>query len=967
MRTLRYPLTGVLLLATAWAGTAAAGSPDRNGLAAWAGMPVLHEGRIKPVDTYARQVVEAVCGRQSPRLDLIGAVAEGSAAKAGANPKDLALASPELAEACKLFPDGEPRKFDPSELLLSWIIQPQRWERVPFLNASNEELRRELLGLPINGPGGVRLKFASPWQIERADKFHARWNAILEERRKARSEEKPYSPTKLDQAVSELAESYSIYRLVSFRPEAPNGMRRRFMDRLGGVAQTWRELAPDLEQLPRLDGAAGKDEVAAVSDSMKQLLELAMKGQEPPWIPLDEADSRVTQLREAVSALPGRIEGVAKRFTESPPEAERGQLERVRVRLRAMATSASNLIQMCAELHLALFDNGRTMAIVPALNAAALERDRDAKDETQPWLSIQTVLFGSKTLLRDYPQTELADVRRAFGELTAAYSSQEDATPDERLGPAAHRFVAAIRSLGERVEPMRESLPIRHKDEALLAATRYPPPNATNLELRYNHSEPFLWTWVFSLAGVGAFALALGRYRAVMFWLGMGLMTVGQGCAIYGLGLRTAITGRAPVTNMFETVVFVALTVALLGSWFALMPLIARGFRAAWQWTAVPGTWESPRLNGEELALWSEQAWRWGHWACVLPRAWLGAMVLWAFAFVPYGEGYGSTAISLWPRTDVGSTMPTASDLTVWLVGMTVLALCVWYLPRVLVAAAISLFSVPYVLATQGMQRPLAQAVQRKPFAMAGAAVAFLTAYTACNAPIFDQNISPLMPVLRHNFWLTSHVLSITASYGAGALAWGLGNVALMYYLFGRYRDPADEASLPADIAGEHRPAGDYHAPPEALTRRPPEICNTLGTFTYRAIQVAVLLLAAGTILGALWADVSWGRFWGWDPKEVWALVSLLVYLAVLHGRYAGWFGNFGLAVGAVLGATSILMAWYGVNFVLGSGKHSYGEGTGGVVWVLAAVALNWTFVLVAAVRHFIEVHLTPRTALAAR
>ena len=67
---------------------------------------------------------------------------------------------------------------------------------------------------------------------------------------------------------------------------------------------------------------------------------------------------------------------------------------------------------------------------------------------------------------------------------------------------------------------------------------------------------------------------------------------------------------------------------------------------------------------------------------------------------------------------------------------------------------------------------------------------------------------------------------------------------------------------------------------------RPPAECDTLATFTYKAIQVTVLLLAAGTILGALWADVSWGRFWGWDPKEVWALVSTLVYLAMLHARY---------------------------------------------------------------------------------
>ena len=117
-------------------------------------------------------------------------------------------------------------------------------------------------------------------------------------------------------------------------------------------------------------------------------------------------------------------------------------------------------------------------------------------------------------------------------------------------------------------------------------------------------------------------------------------------------------------------------------------------------------------------------------------------------------------------------------------------------------------------------------------------------------------------------------------------------------------------------------------------------------------MKVAVLLLAAGIILGALWADKAWGRFWGWDAKEVWSLITLLAYLAILHARYIGWCGNFGLAVTAVLGFTSIIMAWYGVNHVLGSGLHSYGQGAGGQWEVTIAVAANWVFVVLAALRY---------------
>jgi ABC-type transport system involved in cytochrome c biogenesis permease subunit len=98
-----------------------------------------------------------------------------------------------------------------------------------------------------------------------------------------------------------------------------------------------------------------------------------------------------------------------------------------------------------------------------------------------------------------------------------------------------------------------------------------------------------------------------------------------------------------------------------------------------------------------------------------------------------------------------------------------------------------------------------------------------------------------------------------------------------------------------------------------------------LSNYIYRTIQVGVLLIAAGTILGGLWADVSWGRFWGWDPKEVWALITLLIYLIPLHGRFAGWVNTFGLVCASVVCFLSVVMAWYGVNFYLGVGLHSYG------------------------------------------
>jgi ABC-type transport system involved in cytochrome c biogenesis permease subunit len=203
--------------------------------------------------------------------------------------------------------------------------------------------------------------------------------------------------------------------------------------------------------------------------------------------------------------------------------------------------------------------------------------------------------------------------------------------------------------------------------------------------------------------------------------------------------------------------------------------------------------------------------------------------------------------------------------------------------------------------------------IYRKKYILsAAAAVSTFTLILADNCPtILDPSVRPLEPVLRSNFWLTTHVLTITLSYAAFALALGIANITLGYFLFG---------SRNSQTIG-------------ALTR-----------FTYKAMQVGVLLLAAGVILGGVWADYSWGRFWGWDPKEVWALVALLGYLAVLHARFAGWVHHRGLAALAVVCFSLIVMAWYGVNFVLGAGLHSYGFGGGGRGWVFSAVLLQLAY-----------------------
>jgi ABC-type transport system involved in cytochrome c biogenesis permease subunit len=205
---------------------------------------------------------------------------------------------------------------------------------------------------------------------------------------------------------------------------------------------------------------------------------------------------------------------------------------------------------------------------------------------------------------------------------------------------------------------------------------------------------------------------------------------------------------------------------------------------------------------------------------------------------------------------------------------------------------------------------------RRRVIAIGGAVVAVMATIVADAMPMeYGNAIRNLTPVLRSNYWLTIHVLTIVSSYAAFALALVLGNIVLGQFIYGK----SDAAVIRTNLL-----------------------------FTYRAVQIGVLLVAAGTILGGLWADVSWGRFWGWDPKEVWALIVLLTYLALLHGRYAGWIKQFGTAAGAVICFTAVLMSWYGVNFVLGAGLHSYGFNTGGQGYVASFVLCQWAYVLIA-------------------
>jgi len=159
-----------------------------------------------------------------------------------------------------------------------------------------------------------------------------------------------------------------------------------------------------------------------------------------------------------------------------------------------------------------------------------------------------------------------------------------------------------------------------------------------------------------------------------------------------------------------------------------------------------------------------------------------------------------------------------------------------------------------------------------------------------------DPAINPLVAVLNAT-WLQYHVTTILFGDAALTLAAAVAHVIMFATIL---------------------------APQKADLRR------TAIRLMYRAIQVGVLCLAAGIIFGAIWANASWGRYWGWDPKETWALITLVGFLVVVHGKQAGWLRERGMVLVTVLSLQLLVMTVYGVNYFL-VGLHSYAGGDAGV------------------------------------
>ena len=182
-----------------------------------------------------------------------------------------------------------------------------------------------------------------------------------------------------------------------------------------------------------------------------------------------------------------------------------------------------------------------------------------------------------------------------------------------------------------------------------------------------------------------------------------------------------------------------------------------------------------------------------------------------------------------------------------------------------------------------------------------------------------DPQITSLVPVLK-SYWLTIHVSILTASYGFFGLSAILGFLTLIMFIFRKNRPHLDD------------------------------VVRHVSAINEISLIIGLAFITIGNFLGGVWANESWGRYWGWDPKETWAYVSIVVYALVLHLRFVKSLNTpYVLATASLLAFSSIMMTYLGVNFYL-SGMHSYATGDPVPIpmWAYLTVATAFAAIILA-------------------
>jgi ABC-type transport system involved in cytochrome c biogenesis permease subunit len=197
--------------------------------------------------------------------------------------------------------------------------------------------------------------------------------------------------------------------------------------------------------------------------------------------------------------------------------------------------------------------------------------------------------------------------------------------------------------------------------------------------------------------------------------------------------------------------------------------------------------------------------------------------------------------------------------------------------------------------------------------AVVSAGMGFITLIIAHNLSLDGDTMEMMRAVLDTNFWLATHVVAVTTGYASTFVA---GFLALIYIVRGVFTKTLDAATG-----------------------------KSLARMIYGIVCFATLFSFVGTVLGGIWADQSWGRFWGWDPKENGALIIVLWNALILHLRWGGMVRERGLVICAIGGNIVTSWSWFGVN-MLGIGLHSYGFTDAAFKWLMLFVGSQIMFIV---------------------
>jgi cytochrome c-type biogenesis protein CcsB len=200
---------------------------------------------------------------------------------------------------------------------------------------------------------------------------------------------------------------------------------------------------------------------------------------------------------------------------------------------------------------------------------------------------------------------------------------------------------------------------------------------------------------------------------------------------------------------------------------------------------------------------------------------------------------------------------------------------------------------------------------RKSSFALAATAVLAGMTLMVAHLSFMDPEITNLVPVLK-SYWLTLHVSVITGSYGFLGLGAILGIISLILITL------SDQKNIER-ISGT---------------------LDELAVINHKTLTLGLYLLTIGTFLGAVWANESWGRYWGWDPKETWSLITIIIYSFVIHSRLIpGMKDIYTFNLLSLFAFSSVLMTYFGVNYYL-SGLHSYASGDAVPIPVFVYVAV---------------------------